>query len=84
MAFPGLKYIWDACREAPEGPSPPALRAGSKSGRLGSPARERKAMNNGLLDEEKSFIGPLTLVGVVAVVVLLIAGLFIPSSVSTW
>lgn len=41
-------------------------------------------MNNGLLDEEKSFIGPLTLVGVVAVVVLLIAGLFIPSSVSTW
>jgi hypothetical protein len=48
------------------------------------PGTGKEAMNNGLLDEEKSFIVPLMVVGVVAVVVLLIAGLFIPSSVSTW
>jgi hypothetical protein len=41
-------------------------------------------MNNGLADEETNFILPLLVVGVVAVVVLLIAGLFINSSVSTW
>ena len=41
-------------------------------------------MNNGLVDEDKNFIVPLMVVGVVVVVILLIAGLFIPSSVSTW
>lgn len=51
---------------------------------VGTPARERNDMNSSLLDEEKSFVVPLTVIGVVAVVVLLIAGLFIPSAVSTW
>ncbi len=41
-------------------------------------------MNNGLVDEEKNFIVPLMVLGVIVVVVLLIAGLFIPSSISTW
>ena len=41
-------------------------------------------MNNGLVDEEKNFIVPLIVVGIVVVVVLLIAGLFMPSSVPTW
>lgn len=41
-------------------------------------------MNNGLVDEEKNFIVPLMVVGIIVVVVLLIAGLFIPSSISTW
>jgi hypothetical protein len=41
-------------------------------------------MNNGLVDEDTNFILPLLVVGVIAVVVLLIAGLFIRSSVSTW
>ncbi len=41
-------------------------------------------MNNGLADEEKNFIVPLVVVGIVVVVVLLIAGLFMPSSVSAW
>ena len=41
-------------------------------------------MNNGLVDEEKNFIVPLIVVGIVVVVVLLIAGLFMPASVSTW
>ena len=41
-------------------------------------------MNNGLVDEDKNFIPLLMVVGVVAVVVLLVAGFFIPSSVSTW
>ncbi len=35
--------------------------------------------NNSLLDDEKSFIMPLMVVGVVAVVVLLFFGLFMPS-----
>jgi flagellar basal body-associated protein FliL len=50
---------------------------------VGMPA-ERKTMNNGLVDEEKSFIVPLMVVGVVVVVVLLIAGLFMPPSVKAW
>lgn len=41
-------------------------------------------MNNGLVDEEKSIIMPLMVVGVVVVLVLLIAGLFMPSSVPAW
>jgi hypothetical protein len=41
-------------------------------------------MNNGLVDEEKNFVVPLMVIGIVVVVVLLVAGLFIPSSVSTW
>jgi type II secretory pathway component PulF len=35
---------------------------------------------NGLLDDESSFIGPLMVVGVVVVVVLLVMGLFMPST----
>lgn len=34
---------------------------------------------NTLLDDEKSFIGPLTVVGIVAVVALLLFGLVMPS-----
>lgn len=41
-------------------------------------------MNNGLVDEEKNFIVPLLVIGIAVVMVLLIAGLFIPSSISTW
>lgn len=41
-------------------------------------------MNNGLVDEDSNFVQIVTVVGVVAVVVLLLAGLFIRSSVSTW
>lgn len=50
---------------------------------VGSPAG-KETMNNGLVDEEKNFIPALTVIGIVAVVVLLVAGLFIPSAVSTW
>jgi hypothetical protein len=41
-------------------------------------------MNNGLVDEDKNIIPVLMGIGVVVVVVLLVWGLFIPSSVSTW
>lgn len=41
-------------------------------------------MDNGLLDEEKSFIVPLLLIGAVVVVILLVAGLFMPPSVEPW
>jgi hypothetical protein len=51
---------------------------------VGIPGAGKEKMNNSLLDEEKSFIVPLTVIGVVAVVILLIAGLFIPSAISTW
>ena len=37
-------------------------------------------MNNGLVDEDKSFIGPLMVVGTVVVVILLIVGLFMPTT----
>jgi hypothetical protein len=50
---------------------------------LGPPGG-KEVMDNGVADEEKSFIVPLMVVGVIVVVVLLIAGLFIPSSVSSW
>jgi hypothetical protein len=74
-----MTYILDAHQETPEGPSP------SKSAMaVGIPGAGKEQMNNSLLDEEKSFIVPLTVIGVVAVVVLLIAGLFIPSAISTW
>jgi len=41
-------------------------------------------MNNGLVDEDKNFIMPLLVVGIVAVVVLLIAGLFMPTTSWSW
>jgi hypothetical protein len=72
-----LKYIWEACRDAREG----TLRR-NRSGWDARP--ERKIMNNGLVDEEKNFIVPLLVIGIAVVMVLLIAGLFIPSSISTW
>ena len=37
-------------------------------------------MNNGLADEEKSFIFPLVVIGGIAVFILLLAGLFMPSA----
>jgi hypothetical protein len=73
-------------RDAPEGPSPPAAQVNEGRDEMGGweARRERKLMNNGLVDEDTNFILPLLVVGVIAVVVLLIAGLFIRSSVSTW
>ena len=41
-------------------------------------------MNNGLVDEDKNFIVPMVVVGIVAVVVLLIAGLFMPTTTWSW
>lgn len=41
-------------------------------------------MNNGLVDEDSNFVTIITVIGVVFVVALLIAGLFMKSSVSTW
>jgi hypothetical protein len=41
-------------------------------------------MNNGLVDEEKSFIMPLMVVGIVVVMVLLVAGLFMPTTTWSW
>ena len=41
-------------------------------------------MNNGLVDEDSNFVTIVTVIGVVAVVALLLAGVFIRSSVSTW
>jgi hypothetical protein len=79
MIFPALTYIWDAHQDIPEGPS-----SSEKAMAVGIPGAGKENMNNSLLDEEKSFIVPLTVIGVVAVVVLLIAGLFIPSAISTW
>jgi hypothetical protein len=37
-------------------------------------------MNNGLVDEEKNFIVPLVVIGIVAVAIMLIAGLFMPTT----
>ncbi len=37
-------------------------------------------MNNGLVDEDKNFIVPLIVVGIVVVTILLIAGLFMPTA----
>jgi hypothetical protein len=41
-------------------------------------------MNNGLIDEEKNFIVPLMVIGIAVVVVLLIAGLFMPTTSWSW
>ena len=41
-------------------------------------------MNNGLVDEDKNFIMPLMVIGVIAVVVLLVAGLFMPTTTWSW
>lgn len=41
-------------------------------------------MNNGLVDEDKNFIVPMVVIGIVAVVVLLIAGLFMPTTNWSW
>lgn len=37
-------------------------------------------MNNGLVDEESNFVVYLTVIGIIAVVVLLLVGLFMPST----
>jgi hypothetical protein len=48
---------------------------------LGETRRRKEfLMNNGLVDEDKSFIGPLLIIGAVVVVVLLLAGLFMPTA----
>lgn len=39
-------------------------------------------MNNGLVDEDSNFVVPLVIIGICVVVVLLIAGLFMPTA--TW
>ncbi len=36
-------------------------------------------MDNGLVDNDSNFIVPLVIIGIVAVVVMLIAGLFMPT-----
>jgi hypothetical protein len=37
-------------------------------------------LNNGLVDEDSNLIVPLVVIGIVAVVVMLIAGLFLPNT----
>jgi hypothetical protein len=37
-------------------------------------------LNNGLVDEDSNFIVPLVVIGMVVVVILLIAGLFMPTT----
>ena len=37
-------------------------------------------LNNGLVDEDSNFIVPLVVIGIVVVVILLIAGLFMPTT----
>jgi hypothetical protein len=41
-------------------------------------------MNNGLVDEESNFIPIITVIGIGLVVILLIAGLFMPTIEWSW
>ena len=41
-------------------------------------------MDNGLVDKDSNFIVPLMVIGVVTVVVLLLAGLFMPTVSWSW
>ncbi|GEM_PF-2358183 len=39
-----------------------------------------KGLNNGLVDEDSNIIVPLVVIAIVAVVIMLIAGLFMPTT----
>lgn len=41
-------------------------------------------MNNGLVDEESNFVPIITVVGIVLVAILLLAGLFMPTVEWSW